>query len=116
MKDSIVKNKSFAFSLKIIEIYKILKEDKEYDIARQILRSGTSIGANVVEALAGYSKKDFAAKMSIASKESRETQYWLMLIKESKITPISNIDALINDCEELIRIITSIVKTSQSNN
>ena len=112
MKESIVQKKSFDFSLKIINLYKKLQEEKEFIISRQILRSGTSIGANIEEALAGQSKKDFIAKMSISSKEARETKYWLRLLKESDLTKI-NVDDLINDIHELIRILTSIVKTSQ---
>ncbi len=80
MKDSIVKEKSFQFSLKIIELYKKLSSQNEYIISKQLLRSGTSIGANIEEALAGQSKKDFTAKMSISSKEARETKYWVKVI------------------------------------
>lgn len=72
---SIVKEKSFEFSLRIIDLYIKMKEEKEFDISRQLLRAGTSIGANIEEALAGYSDKDFAAKMAISSKEARETRY-----------------------------------------
>lgn len=114
MKESIVQIRSFEFSLKIIRLYKKLQEEKEFVISKQILRSGTSIGANIEEALAGQSKRDFIAKMSISSKEARETKYWLRLLKESELTKI-NVDDLIKDIFELIRILTSIVKTSQQN-
>ena len=114
MKESIVKKKSFGFSLKIISLYKKLQEEKEFIISKQILRSGTSIGANVEEALAGQSKRDFTAKMSISSKEARETKYWLLLLKQSELTSI-DVNSLILDIDELIRILTSIVKTSQQN-
>ena len=114
MKESIVQKKSFEFSLKIISIYKKLQLEKEFVISNQVLRSGTSIGANIEEALAGQSKRDFTAKMSISSKEARETKYWLRLLKESELTKL-DVDALILDIDELIRILTSIVKTSQSN-
>jgi four helix bundle protein len=97
MSESIIRNKSFQFSLKIIQLYKQLLNEKEYIISRQLLKSGTSIGANVEEALAGQSKKDFTAKMSISSKEARETKYWLRLLKESELT-------LLNVNEELIDI------------
>jgi len=113
MKESIVQNKSFEFSLKIIALYKKLQQEKEFIISKQILRSGTSIGANIEEALAGQSKRDFIAKMSISSKEARETKYWLRLLKESELTNI-DVNSLILDIHELIRILTSIVKTSQS--
>lgn len=114
MKESIVQKKSFEFSLKIISLYKQLQQEKEFIISNQILRSGTSIGANIEEALAGQSKKDFTAKMSISSKEARETKYWLRLLKKSELTNI-NVNSLILDIDELIRILTSIVKTSQQN-
>ncbi|MFT5145568.1 MAG: four helix bundle protein [Polaribacter sp.] len=114
MKESIVQQKSFQFSLKIILLYKKLQKDKEFIISNQILRSGTSIGANIEEALAGQSKRDFTAKMSISSKEARETKYWLRLLKESELTNL-DMNSLILDIDELIRILTSIVKTSQQN-
>lgn len=81
MKESIVQEKSFQFSLKIIRLYKKLLIEKEYIISKQLLRSGISIGANIEDALAGQSKRDFTAKMSISSKEARETKYWLRLLK-----------------------------------
>lgn len=114
MKDSIVKEKSFEFSLKIIALYKKLLTENEYIISKQLLRCGTSIGVNIEEALAGQSKRDFTAKMSISSKEARETKYWLRLLKESDLTKI-DVKSLLNDIEELIRMLTAIVKTSQEN-
>tara|TARA_R110001606_G_scaffold345308_1_gene494206 strand:- start:292 stop:648 length:357 start_codon:yes stop_codon:yes gene_type:complete len=114
MKESIVQKKSFDFSLKMISLYKKLQTEKEFIISRQLLRSGTSIGANIEEALAGQSKRDFTAKMSISSKEARETKYWLRLLKQSELTSI-DVNSLILDIDELIRILTSIVKTSQQN-
>ncbi|MGB1042805.1 MAG: four helix bundle protein [Tenacibaculum sp.] len=112
MKESIVQNKSFKFSLKIIALYKKLKEEKEFIISKQLLRSGTSIGANIEEALAGQSKRDFIAKTSISSKEARETKYWLRLLKESNIINI-DVTEVLSDVHELIRLLTAIVKTSQ---
>jgi four helix bundle protein len=114
MKESIVQQKSFDFSLKIISLYKKLQQEKEFIISKQLLRSGTSIGANIEEALAGQSKRDFTAKMSISSKEARETKYWLRLLKQSELTSI-DVNSLILDIDELIRILTSIVKTSHQN-
>ncbi len=114
MKNSIVQEKSFQFSLKIISLYKKLLVEKEYIISKQLLRSGTSIGANIEEALAGQSKRDFTAKMSISSKEARETKYWLRLLEGSELTNL-DVKPLILDIDELIRILTSIVKTSQQN-
>ena len=83
--DSIIKDKSYKFSLRIIELYKYLKEKKkEFELARQILRCGTSIGANVEEAIGGQSKNDFLAKMFIAYREARETHYWIRLLRDTK--------------------------------
>ena len=114
MKPSIIQDKSYAFALRAIALAKWLKEQKEFEIAGQVLRSGTSIGANVEEALAGISRADFIAKMSIASKEARETRYWLRLLRDSKTVPELKINPLENECLELIRILTAIVKTSQT--
>lgn len=110
---NIVKEKSFDFALKIIVLYKYLSyEKKEYVMSKQLLRSGTSIGANIEESQAAQSRKDFISKMSIASKEARETHYWLRLLLESGYIGKDNI---IKDCEELIRLLTSIVKSSENN-
>jgi four helix bundle protein len=111
-KDNIILTKSFDFALQIIELYKQMQNQKEYVLSKQILRSGTSIGANIEEATAGISKRDFTHKMSIASKEARETKYWLRLIQHSQIVDVETSNLLVQ-VEELIRILTSIVKTSQ---
>jgi len=113
-KENIILEKSFAFALLTIELYKQMTEQKEFVLSKQLLRSGTSIGANVEEATAAFSKKDFAAKMSIASKEARETRYWLRLIDKSQIVKI-NVDIYLKNIEDIINILTAIVKTSQSN-
>ncbi len=112
--ENIIVKKTFDFSLHIIDLYKILKKEWEYVLSKQLLRSGTSIWANVNEATAAPTKKDFINKMSIASKESRETIYWLKLLQESEIT-YHDCLKYIQEAEEIIRILTSIVKTSQSN-
>ena len=83
MAKSIIQTKSFMFALQIIALYKVLQGQREFVISRQLLRSGTSIGANVEEASAAQSRADFLSKMSIASKEARETRYWLLLLEES---------------------------------
>lgn len=111
-KENVVLTKSFDFALGIIELYKKMIAQNEYTLSKQVLRSGTGIGANVEEALAGISKRDFTAKMSISSKEARETKYWLRLIKESQIADVE-VCELLHKVEELIRILTSIVKSSQ---
>jgi four helix bundle protein len=114
MKSSIVRDKSYAFALRTITLARWLKERKEFEIAGQILRSGTAIGSNVEEALAGVSRADFTAKMSIASKEARETHYWLRLLRDSKIVSESRLLSLEDDSLELVRILTAIVKTTQT--
>ena len=113
-KENIIVTKSFDFALNIIELYKTMLEQKEYVLSKQLLRSGTSIGANVQEATAAISKKDFTAKMSISSKEARETKYWLQLLDRSKLVDI-DYSKLIDDVDQLINILTAIVKSSQNN-
>jgi four helix bundle protein len=112
-KQSIVSEKAFSFALKIIKLYIHMQSRNEYVISKQLVRSGTSIGANVEEALAAISTREFLAKMSIASKEARETHYWLRLIQASPDLPF-DLEGLIPDSEELIRMLTAIVKTGQS--
>lgn len=109
-----VKDKSFKFSLLIIDLYKKLIIEKEYVISKQLLKSGTSVGANIEEANAGISKKEFAHKMSIASKEARETLYWLRLLNESKLVEL-DVSIELDKINELIKLLTSIVKTTQEN-
>lgn len=112
MKENLIETKSFQFAIQAIEIYKLLSKRNEYILSKQFLRSSTSIGANVREAGAGYSKKDFSAKMSIASKEARETLYWIQLIESSNFI-VFDFTSIKEECERLIRILTAIVKTSQ---
>ncbi|PKR80944.1 four helix bundle protein [Brumimicrobium salinarum] len=112
MKDNIIQTKSYAFSLKIISLYKHLQSDKkEYVLSKQILRSGTSIGANIEEAIGGQSKKDFFAKLTISYKEARETKYWIRLLRDSQYLEPTHSQNLINDIEEILRIIGSIQKS-----
>lgn len=108
--ESIIRQKSFEFALTIINLYREL-QGREYVISRQLLRSGTSIGANVEEATAGQSRKDFASKMAIASKEARETKYWLQLLEQSQLGRV-DVAKELSQVEELIRILTAIVKTT----
>jgi four helix bundle protein len=113
MKQSIIKDKSYAFALRIIGLARWMRARKEFELASQVLRAGTGIGANVEEALAGVSRADFIAKMAVASKEARETHYWLRLLRDSKIVPAERLTALTDECLELVRILTAIVKTGQ---
>ncbi len=116
MKENIIKEKTFKFSIRIINCYKYLIDvRKEFVLSKQILRCGTSIGANVEEAIGGQSKKDFVNKISIAYKESRETNYWLRLLKETNFIDDKMFTSINNDCEEILKIITSIQKTTKSN-
>jgi len=115
MKENIIQVKSYAFALRIINLYKYLTSEKrEYVISKQILRSGTSIGANIEEAIGGQSDKDFLAKITIAYKEARETRYWINLLRDSNILLPKFAESIYNDCEELCKIIASIQKTMKS--
>jgi four helix bundle protein len=114
MARSVIREKSFLFALEVIELFKCLQAEYEYVLSKQLLRSGTSIGANVEEALAGQSRRDFLAKMAVASKEARETRYWFVLLQKSKLTK-TELNQAIRNNEELIRILTSIVKTTAEN-
>ncbi|MHB2153409.1 four helix bundle protein [Calditrichota bacterium GD2] len=111
MKENLIQKRTFAFSLTIIKLYRKLQEEKEFVISKQLLRCGTSIGANIVEATAAQSKKDFLSKMSIASKEARETKYWLRLLEESDLVKIS-LESYLTEIDEIINILTKIVKTT----
>ncbi len=115
MKNSnVIVDKSYSFALNIVKLcFGIQKEKREFVLSRQLLKSGTSIGANVEEAVGGISKADFLAKMQIAYKEARESHYWLRLLKDSSILEEQNSLKMINDCEELIRILIAILKTGK---
>lgn len=102
---------SFDFAITIIDLYRQLGEKKEFILSRQLLRSGTSIGANVEEAIAAQSRKDFISKMSIASKEARETRYWLRLLNKSKLVNL-DYQPYLESIEHIINILTKIVKTT----
>lgn len=110
-----VQQKSYAFALRIVKAYRYLcEEKKEFVLAKQLLRSGTSVGANVEEAIGGQTKKDFYAKLNIAYKEARETLYWLRLLKDSDYLSKKESDSLMTDCDELLKIIGSIIKTMKA--
>lgn len=114
MSDNVVVTKSKAFAVKIIHLYQFLSSDRrEFVLSKQLLRSGTSIGANVREAVNAYSKKEFAAKMSIALKEAGETAYWLELLVETDYLSKEQFQMIYPDAQELLRLLTAIVKTSK---
>ena len=111
-KENPARDKSYDFALRIIKLYKyLIAEKKKYVLAKQILRSGTAIGANIEEAIGGQSRRDFLAKISISYKESRETHYWLRLLRDSNFLKKDVAQSLLGDCEELLKILGSIQKT-----
>ena len=110
--DNKILNLTFDFSIQIIGLYKILVQQNEYVISKQLLRSATSIGANVEEANAAQTKRDFIMKMSIASKKARESKYWLRLLDKSQMVK-ADYSAYLTTIEHIINILTKIVKTSQ---
>lgn len=108
MKENIVQVKSYAFAIKIVNTFKVLQQDsKEFVLSRQLLRAGTSIGANIEEAIGGQSRKDFFVKLTIAYKEARETKYWIRLLTDTKYLDKETSRILLEDIEELLRIIGS---------
>jgi four helix bundle protein len=110
---SIVGSRAYYFALNIISLYKIMQNQNEYVISKQLLRCATSIGANIEEASAGQSRRDFAAKMAIASKEARECRYWLRLLSDSKIIKEYDFKELLTEIDEIVKMLTKIVKTTQ---
>ncbi len=114
MTESLMLKKSKAFALRIVRLYKYLREHKESVIAKQILRSGTSIGANIAESRYAQSKSDFASKLQIALKEAAETEYWLELLRDAELVePGPAFDSICEDCTELIKMLTASVKTAK---
>ena len=114
-KDNIIYQKSFHFAIDIVMLHKeLVQNNKEYVLSKQLLRSGTSIGANIKEALQGQSRKDFVAKMSIALKEAVESEYWLDLLYETDYITIELYNSFISMIQEIIRLLSSIVKTTKT--
>ena len=111
MTRSLVQEKSLAFPLHVIEVYKKLQGDPEFVLSGQCLRSGTGIGANVEEALAAQSRRDFLSKMSVTSKETRETRYRLMLLQAGRLSQ-ADLDSSLRGIDEIILMLTAIVKTT----
>ena len=116
MKENVIVEKSFAFAIRVVKAYKFLMENKkEFVLSKQFLRSGTSIGANVEEAVGGQSKADFDAKLGIAYKEARETGYWIKLLKETDYLDSRQAESLLTDLEEILKIIGKIQITTKTN-
>jgi four helix bundle protein len=113
--ENIIIDKSFQFGLRIVKLFMHLRKIKvERDLCTQFLRSGTSIGANIEEAIGGSSRKDFVHKLEIAYKEARETRYWLRLLKGSSLLENKLAESFIKDCEEIIKILTAILNSSKT--
>jgi four helix bundle protein len=112
--DNIIQIKSYDFAVKVVKLYQYLVEEKkEYVLSKQLVRCGTSVGANVEEAIGGQSKKDFVAKLSISYKEAREVRFWVRLLYDTDYISIQQKNQFINDAEELMRILAQILKTSK---
>lgn len=117
MKNNVVQEKSYKFAIRIVNLYKyLIKQQKEFVLSKQILRSGTSIGANIEEAIGGQSKKDFLSKISIAYKEARETNYWLRILRDSEYLKLEQFESIFFDLEEIQKLLTKIIKTTKNNN
>ena len=117
MKENLIKDKSFDFAVRIVNLHKHLtSEKKEYTMSMQVFRSGTSIGANISEAVQAISTADFLAKLAISLKEASETDYWLRLLHKTGYIDDVEFKSIIYDCQELIKLLTSIIKTSRNNN
>lgn len=115
-KNNLIQDKSYNFAVRIVKLYQYLvKEKQEFVLSKQILRCGTSIGANIEEAIGGQSERDFFAKMTIAYKEARETHYWIRLLFDTGYINEQTKDVLLNDAETILKIITSIQKTTKQN-
>ena len=115
MKESIVEEKSLGFSVRIVNLYKYLTSEKsEYVMSKQLLRSGTSIGANVAEGERGQSKADFRAKMSIALKEANETKYWLKLLHRTEYISSAQFESLEQDLQEVLALLLAICKSANA--
>lgn len=112
---NIIQEKSFCFAVRIVKLYKFLVEEKkEFTLSKQLLKSGTSVGANIEEALGGYSKKDFRAKMSISYKEVRESKYWLKLLKETGFIEEEQFASIFSDAEELAKMLHRIIENTKA--
>lgn len=113
---NVVQTKSYAFAVRIVRLYQYLAtEKKEFVLSRQILKCGTSIGANVEESIGGQSRSDFLSKISVAYKEARETAYWLRLLRDTDYLTDEQFDSLNNDVQEICRIIGAIQKSTKEN-
>ena len=111
--ENIIEIKSFNFAVRIVNLHKFLVKKKEHVLSKQVLRCGTSIGANIAEAEQAQSRADFVSKMSIALKEASETKFWLRLLKATEYISEEEFDSIFNDCIEIEKILVSIIKSSK---
>ena len=117
MKENIILDKSYAFSIRIVKMYRYLvQNENEFVLSKQVLRSGTQIGVNVEEAIGGQSPKDFISKLAIAYKEARETHYWIRLLRDCDFLKEKLANSMLEDCDELLKIIGTIIKTMRNKN
>jgi four helix bundle protein len=113
-RENVIAKKSYDFAIRVVKLYKHLSlEKREFVLSKQVLKSGTSVGANVEEAIGAVSKKDFKAKMSIAYKEARETDYWLRLLHDTEYIEANAFNSIRENCSEILKILYSIVKSSK---
>ena len=116
MQENVLREKSYKFALRIVKLFQLLSNEKrEFVMSKQVLRSGTSIGANVEEAGQAQSKPDFIHKLSIAQKESFETHYWIRLLRDCDLLSSKLADSLLDDCSEIQKLITASIKTAKRN-
>ncbi len=115
-KDNVIADKSKLFAIRIVRLYQYLTNNKkEFTLSKQLLRSGTSIGANVKEAIRGQSKADFIAKLNIALKEASESEYWLELLMETEYIDKQQFESIYYDIQEILKLLTSIIKSARNN-
>lgn len=115
MKSNVLKDKSYLFAIRIVKFYQYMKEEKkEFIISKQVVRSGTAIGALIKEAVQGESKPDFIHKLSIANKEANETRYWIKLLRDTGFIATNEAESLILDVEELIKLLVAIIKSTKA--
>ncbi len=113
--ENVIEKKSYAFAINVVNAYKKLESRSEYVLSKQLLRSGTSIGANVMEGLRAQSRKDFISKMNIALKEANESEYWIRLLMDTGYLSKQEDKSLLDECKEVCRILSSIVRTANNN-
>lgn len=115
-KENIILTKTYNFAIRIVRLYQYLcREKKEFELSKQVLRSGTSIGSNAEEAVGGLSRKDFLAKLGVSYRETRETRYWLRLLRDTDYISAEQAQSMLDDAEEILRIITAIQKSTKDN-